>query len=223
MKKIILGLSILLFLTACNKGPEYKLDASDLHTEIFNDITAGNEKYEGETVEVTGMVSDVIILNNTTDTTVEFIGNVSCIIRDLDSQTIKPDSKTKITVSGVVGYTSFTDSTVRILNCEVIEVVNTPEVSVNANDIDTINFDDYLNEIIEITGVVELIQLEGTPTLYLESTDTTKGGIPILPNDSDLLDNISVGDTVTVKVTVFSSDSFFNYSLHCFEIENSTD
>ena len=85
-------------------------------------------------------------------------------------------------------------------------------------DLLSINLDDYDKEVIEITGTILLVSNSDPTSIFLKSGVQLKQGIQILLNPQ-MLNDLTIGDTVTVKVIVLKDSSTFGYFFTGFDLE----
>jgi hypothetical protein len=217
MKKIIIAITIILLLSACeNEVQVFSLKTEDLSAQIFYDLEAGNEKYKNQKVELTGVIVEV--QENSNIANLIFNGNVKCTINNVDEQPIDINVFSKVSFTGTVTETTISDGYITISDCNITSLIDEPELVTTSVDILSINLDDYDNEVIEITGTVLLVNNSDPTSIYLQSGVQLKQGIQVFLNPLMVTD-LSMGDTVTVKVVVIKDSSTFGYFFTGFELE----
>jgi len=217
MKKIILAFTLILLLSACGEETQvFSLKTEDLSAEILYDIEAGNKKYKDQQVELTGVILEIQRNSNVANLT--FNGNIQCVIDNFDEQSIDISVFTKMKFTGTVTETTITDGYITISDCNITELIDEPELITTSVDLLSINLDDYDKEVIEITGTILLVSNSDPTSIFLKSGVQLKQGIQILLNPQ-MLNDLTIGDTVTVKVIVLKDSSTFGYFFTGFDLE----
>ncbi len=228
MKKITIILLVLL-LSGCTTKDEnvtdMEIDVFDLITEYEN-LEDANSKYAGTDLTVSGVVISNVGGQVLENSYLSIIGRVICEYSSDDTEMRDIDKNRLVIIKGTVQTKTEEVNYIELTDCELVEIVTTPQVTTNASDLTDVELSDVLFQVIEITGTIQSIDqiILAKTTVVLEHVDFNTG-IRIEFNNFiqsiiDQLSGIEATDNVIIRcVAMPYSSGDIGMLLFGFEIE----